>query len=148
MANLVDWLTPGLPYDASENLGPGQALTIYPGDAEFCQVTLPDGRSWTTEPGEGPLIFDETDQLGLYQVSLDGQEIGRFGVNLFDPDESTLSRHESITVGQETIDSNEGQAWGQKELWRWPAAMAFVLLMLEWWVYHRGARLPKRKSLA
>jgi hypothetical protein len=31
---------------------------------------------------------------------------------------------------------------GQLEIWPWLAAAAFALLLVEWWIYHRGPTLP------
>ena len=51
--------------------GDGHA-SLYPGDAGEVRVKRPDGSDWRAEVGEGPLIFAETEQLGLYQVEVDG----------------------------------------------------------------------------
>ncbi len=144
IANLVSWLTPGLPFDAGDGLRPGEVVTLYPGGAEEVLVRRPDGSAWTPPPemisGEGPLIFPETEQLGLYQVEMDGVPVGHFPVNLFNPAESALARQESITVGRAEIAPAGGDKLGQRELWPWLAAAALVILLVEWWVYHRGTR--------
>ena len=146
IANLAEWLTPGLPFDAGENLHPGEAVTLYPGDAATLAIIRPDGRRWTPSPGAaeepGNPIFAETEDLGLYQVEIDNAPAGQFAVNLFDPAESSLSRQEAITVGRAEIAPGGEQQLGQRELWPWLAAVALLILILEWWVYHRGAGLP------
>jgi len=143
VSNLVDWLTPGLPFDTAQDLLPGQPLTIYPGDASNVRVTRPDGQSWTAEPDEGALVFAGADQLGLYQVALDGEAAGRFAVNLFNSAESTLSRQEAITIGRAEIAQAGEQELGQRELWPWLAAAALLILLIEWWIYHRGTKKPQ-----
>jgi Ca-activated chloride channel family protein len=144
IANLVSWLTPGLPFDAGDGLQPGEVVTLYPGGAEEVLVRRPDGTTWTPSPemasGEAPLVFAETEQLGLYQVEMDGAPVGHFPVNLFNPAESALARQESITVGRAEIAPAGGEELGQRELWPWLAAAALVILLVEWWVYHRGTR--------
>jgi Ca-activated chloride channel family protein len=144
IANLVSWLTPGLPFDAGDGLRPGEVVTLYPGGAEEILVRRPDGSTWTppagTVSGEGPLVFAETEQLGLYQVEMDGAPAGHFPVNLFNPAESALARQESITVGRAEIAPAGDEELGQRELWPWLAAAALVILLVEWWVYHRGTR--------
>jgi hypothetical protein len=32
-------------------------------------------------------------------------------------------------------------------LWPWLAALAFIVLIIEWWVYHRGSTLPRLGGL-
>ncbi len=144
MANLVEWLTPGLPFDAGA-IRPGDPVTLYPGDAEQVQITQPDGGTWTAVAGEH-LVYAETNQLGLYRLALDGEPSGQFAVNLFDPAESTLTRAETITVGRTEIAPAGGQELGQRELWPWLAAGALVVLLAEWWVYHRGTGLPHKEK--
>jgi Ca-activated chloride channel family protein len=149
VANLVSWLTPGLPFDAGDGLRPGVVVTLFPGGADEVLVRRPDGSTWTPPAemtfGEAPLVFAETEQLGLYQVEMDGTSAGHFPVNLFNPAESALARRESITVGRAEIAPAGGEELGQRELWPWLAAAALVVLLVEWWVYHRGTRSLKPK---
>jgi hypothetical protein len=140
MANLVDWLRPGLPFDVGgqSSLHPGESLTLHPVGAGEVRITRPDGTVWTAEPGESPMVFAETEQLGLYQVELDGRPAGQFAVNLMSLAESTLTRREAITLGRARVTPGGEEELGQRELWPWLAAAAFAILLVEWWVYHRG----------
>jgi hypothetical protein len=106
-------------------------------------VTKPDGATWTEEVSEGDIFFTQTEQLGLYQVALrdnDGNRAaGSFAVNLFSPEESTIRPSETLQIGHITVTTaDEAGDVGQRELWPWLAALAFIILMLEWWVHHRG----------
>jgi hypothetical protein len=145
MANLVDWLTPGLPFDAGDGLHPGEPLTLYPGDAEVVRVLRPDESAWTVDveaqlSGVSQLVFAGTEQLGLFRVELDGDPAGQFAVNLFNPAESALTRQETIFVGRAEVAPTGEQELGQWEFWPWLAATALLILLIEWWVYHRGMR--------
>jgi hypothetical protein len=115
-------------------------------------VEKPDESLWTIEVGEEAIIFAETDQPGLYQVSLRDsassgpgvdQPAGSFAVNLFAPAESAIAPAPAIRLGQTTLETAEKEDVGQRELWPWLAALAFIVLLVEWWVYHRGTRLPR-----
>ncbi len=140
MANLVDWLRPGLPFDVGgqSSLHPGEPLTLHPASAGELRITRPDGTIWTADPGESPMVFAETEQLGLYQVELDGSPAGQFAVNLLSLAESTLTRQEAITLGRARVTPSGEEELGQRELWPWLAAAALAILLVEWWVYHRG----------
>jgi Ca-activated chloride channel family protein len=140
MANLVDWLSPGLPFDAGGPVRPGDPVTLYPGDATEVEVVAPGGTVWTP-PDEGVPVYPDTGALGLYQVRLDGEPAGTFAVNLFDPAESTLTRAEMIRIGRAEVQPGAGEALGQQSLWAWLAGAALALLLAEWWVYHRGTQL-------
>ncbi|MDE0015789.1 MAG: hypothetical protein OXU51_06350, partial [Candidatus Poribacteria bacterium] len=85
-------------------------------------------------------IFTETDQVGVYTLYADDKQLERFTVNLLDASVSALSH--SVTAQDE---EGVGPVMGgglqpmTQEVWRWFALMAFLLLLLEWWFYHRNA---------
>ena len=83
-------------------------------------------------------IFTETDQAGIYTLFADdGRELERFTVNLLDATESALS-HSTKTEKEETFAVLEtGLQPIAQEMWRWPALLAFAVLFVEWWFYHR-----------
>ena len=144
MANVTSWLNPGRAFDAPTGLQPGDPVTIAPGASSTAVlVTKPNGTTWVQDVGEGDIFFTETEQVGLYQVALrddsGSRAAGSFAVNLFSPAESAIQPSESLQIGQTTVTvaEEEGDV-GQRELWPWLAGLAFLILMLEWWVHHRG----------
>lgn len=148
MANITGWLSPGRAFDAPAGLRPGDPVTISPSaSATAVIVEKPDGRIWTADVGEDALIFAETDQLGLYRVSLrDAQgtrPAGSFAVNLFSPAESAIQPAPSLSIGQVATDAAPENNVGQREWWPWLLLLALLILMVEWWVQHRGPQLPK-----
>jgi hypothetical protein len=153
MANITGWLNPGRAFDAPTGLSPGSPVNITPGaGTTHVLVEKPDGSLWTIEVGEEAIIFAETDQPGLYQVNLRDnapgrpgvdQPAGSFAVNLFVPAESAIAPAPAIRLGQTTLETAEKEDVGQRELWPWLAVLAFIVLLVEWWVYHRGTRLPR-----
>lgn len=144
MANISSWLNPGRAFDAPTGLQPGDLVSIAPGaSTSAVLVTKPDGSNWVQEVAEGNIFFNETEQLGLYQVALrdsgGSRAAGSFAVNLFSPEESAIRPSDSLQIGQVTVTTTEESGnVGQQELWPWLAALAFIILMLEWWVHHRG----------
>ena len=96
------------------------------------------------------MIFTETDQRGQYDLLLrdaaGDRPAGAFAVNLFANEESAIEPLESIRFGQTTLQTAETKNVGQRELWPWFAAAALAILSLEWWIYHRGVRLPDLKT--
>jgi len=148
MANITGWLNPGRAFDTPTGLQPGNPVTIAPGAATTAvSIQKPDGAVWTADVGEEALIFTETDQLGLYRVSLrdDGGDraAGSFAINLFSPAESHIQPTAVLQIGQTTVETNREDDIGQREFWPWLLGAAFIILLAEWWVHHRGARLPK-----
>jgi len=148
MANITSWLNPGRAFDAPTGLRPGDPVSISPAAATTAVlVEKPDGTVWTAEVGEEALVFPETNQLGLYHVSQRDDEgtraAGSFAVNLFSPIESAIAPAESLNIGQVSVEVETEGDVGQRELWLWLLAVGLILLVIEWWVFHRGTRLPK-----
>jgi Ca-activated chloride channel homolog len=148
IANITSWLNPGRAFDAPAGLAPGDPVAITPGpDTTAVLVEKPDGTRWLQPVEGGPVVFGETEQPGLYHVILRSRggerSAGRFAVNLFQPGESRLLPASSLRLGQSTVEQPEnGDNIGQREFWRWLVAVAVIVLLVEWWVYFRGTRLP------
>lgn len=148
MANITGWLNPGRAFEAPTALNPGSPVDITPGAGTIeVLVEKPDDTVWTVEVGDEAVIFGETAQPGLYNVVLrdtnGDQPAGSFAVNLFSTTESSIGPAPSIVLGQTEVETADEDDVGQRELWPWLAALAFIVLLVEWWVYHRGTRLPR-----
>jgi hypothetical protein len=143
MANLINYLAPAQAFSAPDGLRPGEALTIRPsgGDAVIA-IEAPDGTRYGATATEAGVIFAETHRLGVYRVFSNQAVLGSFTVNLFDPGESAIRPAATIRVGRSDVAAAPRAEQGQLEIWPWLAALAFGLLLLEWWLYHRGATLP------
>ena len=82
-------------------------------------------------------IFTETDQVGVYTLFADDRQLEQFTVNLMDPKESALPHPGTAPTAEvPTAIESELQPMTQ-EVWRIPALLACVVLLLEWWFYHR-----------
>ena len=148
MANITGWLSPGRAFDAPTGLQPGDPVAVVPGASTTAVlVEKPDGSRWTAEVGEEDLFFTETDTPGLYTVLLRDaaadRPAGSFAVNLFSQAESAIQPVESLQIGQTAVETEEEGDVGQRELWPWLLAIAVLVLIVEWWVHHRGTRWPK-----
>lgn len=148
MANITGWLSPGRAFDTPGGLQPGEPVAITPGaGATHVLVDRPDGETWSAEVGEEETIFADTELLGLYTVRLrdasGDQPAGQFAVNLFAPAESAIEPATVLRIGQSELIQESEEAIGQRELWPWLLLLAFLVLIVEWWVHFRGARLPR-----
>lgn len=132
---------------AAQDLKPGDALTTrLPAGAGNVRVGLPDGDVERIEPAaERALSFSDTERAGLYTVLWDdaatGSEMSRlFAFNQFDELESDIRRGE-LVWGGDTVASSSGSGVLQTPLWPWAIGLCLLVLMLEWWVYHRRAHV-------
>jgi hypothetical protein len=155
MANITGWLSPGrvvsspMASSSGQNTAhaPGEPVTLLvnPGATELL-VRKPDGSNWTTEPGRGSLSFDETNQIGVYEVTIQTSNgtplVDYFVVGFADSAESAIVPTESLAIGHTLVDSVGQENIGQREIWPWLAVLAISVLLIEWWIYFRGAQLP------
>ena len=81
--------------------------------------------------------------VGLYRVNgLPGEEGERvYAVNLASPNESDNAARVRLKVDQEEIAASPAAISSKSEIWRWLALAGIVLLLAEWWVYHRRVGL-------
>ena len=149
MANIMGWLNPGSSLTSDTDYAPGEPVRIAPdASTETIVVRKPDGTLWIRDVDDPAMVFPETDQLGVYEVMArspaDERLAGRFAVNLMSAAESRIAPVSSVRLGSSALEAPGDDNVGQRELWPWLAIMALGVLLIEWWIYHRGARLPGR----
>jgi len=146
LANLMDYLAPGTGGDLPAQLSPGEplALTVPPG-VEEVTVEGPDGSRVRLVPENGQAVYGETQALGVYRISWQGEEAetrqALVAVNLFNPGESAIAPRGELTLpGAETgATGSTAPEQARREWWRLLAAIALAVLVVEWIVYHRAA---------
>jgi len=140
-ANLIDYLAPVQSINPSGNILPGEGVSIVPGPGvDEVAIASPSDKTYSLTPHENGLLFSETGELGVYAVNFlkeKTQAAEYFSVNLFSDSESNIKPAETIQVGRTRIGAVKQEKLGERELWPWFAMTAFILLILEWWIYHR-----------
>lgn len=150
LSNLIGWLAPGSSGDIPAQVTPGAAITIQaPTIGENGEeiaaviVTRPDSSQVHLNMENLQTTFADTMQLGLYTIQWDQQPNTsriEFTVNLFSPQESTLSPAASLPIEGILTDSQINQEQhARRDWWRQAAVLALVLLTIEWMVYQRSA---------
>lgn len=135
VANAVDWLAPPQGFGLPSSVRPGEVVPLPRGSL----VTLPSGVQ-TPVDDRG---FASTSQLGIYQVQT-AQSAGAFAVNFLNARESDIRPSPQVQFGESATPADGRPQLAQREVWHVAAALALVLLLVEWWIYQRG--LPGRKS--
>jgi hypothetical protein len=143
MSNMVDWFTPPNRLTDSNTYVPNTAVTlVLPALANQVRVTTPSEQTVLLERGE---VFLDTGQLGLYraQAYQDEQALlsQSFAVNLFNSTESQIAPLSELTFSGGASRVRPQGDESLLELWGIFALLAFAVLLLEWWVYHRQFRL-------
>ena len=84
-------------------------------------------------------VFKQTELTGVYTVFVENTPVEYFTVNLLDAAESTLSAPPSAPTETEQLTADAPLQPVTEEVWRWPAVLAFAMLLVEWGVYHRSS---------
>jgi hypothetical protein len=148
MSNLIEWLTPSTVISAGDTVHPGDSVIVRPAVGEQAVGILrPDNQFYSVGVTNAGALFADTDLLGIYGVGTasvqEGAKFaGYFAVNLFNKQESQIKPAETLTVGRSQVSASVRDQVGQREFWPYVAAAALVILLIEWWVYHRGSTLP------
>ncbi|HYG74741.1 MAG TPA: BatA and WFA domain-containing protein [Planctomycetota bacterium] len=143
LRNVVPWIAEASPRRHPTTQRTGEPLVIPPGlGAPVATLIRPGGGSEKIELSQERNTFVKgTDKAGLYTLKDTGGEDRIFAVNLAAREESDNARQGALKIGEVKIDSNRAAIEAKREIWRDLAIAAGVLLMLEWWVYHRRVGL-------
>jgi len=148
IASLMDWYRPPSALADQTALHVGDGLTIrLAGDQDAARVIAPDGLTRDLSGVGAERYFGATDAPGLYLLELltggDVTETAAFAVNGFDAGESDITPRAEITLGSTVVGRvEESDEFGQQEFWSWLALLALVILLIEWWAYHRRDNVP------
>jgi hypothetical protein len=134
VSNVFDWLRA----ETKTQPKPGEPLRIrLEGEETKIEVTTPGNRKEElTGERDSDVVFGDTDRVGLYVVTR-GKESRPVALNLFDPQETKGAVATELRFGQGKVARAASASAPMTPLWRWLAAGVLVLLVLEWFVYHR-----------
>jgi hypothetical protein len=106
-------------------------------------MIMPDGRSETlnvpdpTQMSWGPITRSGLHILAWREPGLDGEQMRPFAVNLLSETEGDLRLNPELTIGRDHIRGDRAGRTAYVPLWPWAVGLCILLLMIEWWVYHR-----------
>jgi Ca-activated chloride channel homolog len=146
ISNLMNWFTPGNVLVSNGTLNVGDSVTIRPPlDAEAIRVTAPDGSEEVIPVERDTLLYSQTRTPGIYTLDVlsEGETVLSqvFAINLFNGAESDITPRE-VTIGGVAVTDEPTEALGQREFWSLIALLALLMLMIEWYAYHRQLRVP------
>lgn len=102
------------------------------------RVTSPDGRHEQRESDENGVLKGISAPLsGEYEIRDGSELVARVGVSLLNPTETKLETVDTITFNELSVEAEGERIQTDKPLWEWLAAMAFVVLLFEWWYFQK-----------
>jgi len=149
MVNALEYLSTVGDAAADRDLRPNEPIvTQLPAVADDITIALPGGEVApieTTDPTS--ITWARTPHAGFYEIAWktngasSPDDVKRFAVNLFDEHESQIAPASELKWGDEIVTSEGESGALQTPLWPWAIALCLLVLMLEWWVYHRKTYL-------
>jgi hypothetical protein len=139
LANAVEWLG-GLDQAAvQEEHRPGETLSVrVTASVREATVTAPDGTKAVIPSREGTVTYGPVTRAGTYRFTWAddrGEQLRAFAVNPA-AGEGHIAALPEIEVGTERVAASGG-AGTLSDLWPYALAAALLLLVVEWWAYHR-----------
>ena len=141
VANAVEWLNPATA-SASQLLvragDPFRFTIAHPQTNASARVRLPNGveKTWKPDLNARELVFGDTLRQGIYHLRYGTNEVP-FCVNLLDPAESDTTPRSELSLGKFSKVAATTLKRANLEFWRWLAGFALLVLLFEWWFYHR-----------
>jgi hypothetical protein len=122
------------------SVSPGEPVVLRPeAGVTKLTITTPKKDVITLERGARPdFQFADTEQVGVYRFDVfpEDKSVRSFAVNLLDANESNIEPRKTIRIGNER--TTAGQEKSQpRDIWKWILILAVVLLVAEWYIYHR-----------
>jgi hypothetical protein len=126
----------------------GEALTArLPASATDVRLDTPDETGVAlTPPDPSMLSWGPIRLAGLYHLTwttpgAEEDTSRTFAVNLLSESEGRIDALENLEIGQETIEGTPADASAYTPLWPYAIGLCLLVLMFEWWVYHRKTYL-------
>jgi hypothetical protein len=153
--NTLEFLAGGTEDSQLASTRPGRPVELRPaGNTPELTIVDPAGKDHKVRRTAQDLFqFQDTGQLGVYDVKRGDAVIERFAVNLFDRQESDVRvrptqgdaastiRPADIRIGNVDVAATVGQTPSRTEAWKLVLAGALFVLILEWYIYNRRVYL-------
>jgi Ca-activated chloride channel family protein len=139
IANAVEWLNPANAKNSQLLVKSGDSFRLALSRPETeARITNPDGVSRTIpiEANASEFVFGDTQKQGVYRLHLGTNDMA-FCVDLLDAAESNIQPHDDLQLGKYTKVTATTVQRANMELWRTIAGIGLLVLLIEWWYYHR-----------
>ncbi|HVV70486.1 MAG TPA: VWA domain-containing protein [Verrucomicrobiae bacterium] len=139
IANAAEWLNPANAQGGQLLVKSGEAFRLPMLRPErSAEVTLPGGatRTFGLDPHANEFVFGDTYKQGVYHLRLGTNETA-FCVDLLDAAESNIKPRDELQLGKYTRVTATRMQRTNMELWRTIAGLGLLVLLGEWWYYHR-----------
>jgi len=138
VTNAIDFLSASYQASTARQFSAGDVLVISGEPAgEMVTVKDPGGDKSTLACGEdGTVAFGRTGTAGVYAVETASRTV-LYAANLTNSRESDIAPVRQLDAGSRKVAATVAAAPKNREIWRELVLLAFVVLMIEWYIYNR-----------
>jgi hypothetical protein len=143
------------PVADEEQTRPGGTLSArLPLGARSVRLRVPEGSEVSLTPSaDGRVAFGPVPRAGVYGIewsgpagagdtAQDGRVTRPLAVNLLDEAETDVRALDSVVFASGEVKALEaGQSLTPRRLWKWLLLAVLLVMLVEWWVYHRRVYL-------
>jgi hypothetical protein len=130
----------------AQGFAPGEAITArLPATASNVQIVTPDGTAQSVEMLDPEAFSWGPARLaGLHVIMFDSpdspvRQSRPLAVNLISELEGDIRPAPEVVLSQDRVEGVGGGGAAYIPLWPWAVGVCLVVVMLEWWTYHRKA---------
>lgn len=143
--NLLEYFGAGRGDLVAPTFRPGSTVNLRTDSpVEKVEVETPSNRREEILRGTSSgFSYTGAESLGIYQVreGKNPDPLQQFAVNLFDSNESSIAARPFVVVGAAESATSDTATQARQEIWPWLLIGAFVVLMVEWYIYNRRVYL-------
>lgn len=105
---------------------------------ETYRITSPTGEHFEQKSDKNGFVQGiPATKVGLYEVRRGGSSVGKVGVALLNPTETSLFGVEKIHLNEVAVTAESELIKADRPWWPTLALLAFLLLLVEWWVFQK-----------
>lgn len=139
IANAIEWLNPAAARNELFAIRPGDPFRLpLTSTEQHASITRPDNvvEQIVLGPDVTELVYGNTTLSGVYKVALGTNDM-TFTASLLDAVESNIQPRENISLGRFQTVSADTEKRASLESWRWFVLAGLIVLLFEWWWFHR-----------
>jgi hypothetical protein len=105
---------------------------------EHYRITSPAGEHFEQDSdAKGLLAGIPAGDTGIYEIRRGGEVVKKMGVSLLNPTETSLFGVEEIQLNEVAVTADTEQLKAIKPWWPTLSLLAFLVLLVEWWVFQK-----------
>jgi len=134
--NAIQWFNSDALNLSEGHIKTGEPIKISNYSDKFKIIDPEGNKKIYNKEKDKDIIFSDTFISGIYTLE-NSKEKKYIAANLFDDKESDIKPVKTLSLGGMNLNSSEIDELVQEEFWKLLAVIVLILLMIEWFVFHK-----------